>query len=142
LFVDGDAGARLTKTAEGEVFHLDAPRGSGFIAVNLLSLPMPDAKDPVALLEGIVDADRAAYAKQPHHYVLTVPPRELRNEQGIRGAEMATRWDRWGDGKWQRTAYRVFVRHGRAYLLDCGWDDRLGETPAELASVLDALHFQ
>jgi hypothetical protein len=141
LFVDGDAGARWSKPAEGEIFHLDGPRGTGFIAVSLRSMSMPDDADPVALLQRVVDADRAAYAKQPLQYTITVPPRQIRNEQGIAGAEMLTRWDRWGDGKWQRTALRVFVRNGRAYLLDCGWVDRLGDAPPELPRVLEALRF-
>ena len=141
LFVDGDAGARRNKPAEGEMFHLSAPSGSGFSGVDLRWLPMPEDADPVALLQKVDDAERAAYAKRPLQYMLTVPPRPIRNEQGIAGAEMSQRWDRWGDGKWQRTAQRIFVRSGRAYLLNCGWLDRLGDAPPELPRVLEALRF-
>lgn len=140
-FVDASAGARWTKPAEGELFRLSAPRGSGFIGVGLRWLPMPDDADPVALLQKVEDADRAFYANRPNQYVATVPPRQIRNEQGIVGAELHSRWDRAGNGEWQRTVQRVFVKNGHVYLLHCDWSDRLGEAPPELSRILDALRF-
>lgn len=141
LFVDADAAARWNKPPEGEIFHLSAPRGDGFIGVDLRWLPMPDEADPVALLQKVDDAERAAFATRPLQYMLTGAPRQIRNEQGIVGAEMSARSDRWGDGKWLRNVRRLFVRNGRAYLLDCGWKDSLGEAPPELPRILEALRF-
>jgi hypothetical protein len=137
-----DQDERLKRPREDEVFALDGPARSGFVAIRLMVLDMPGDVDPVVALQTVSDSFRTNWAKARLSYALIIPPRPVQTMQGVAGAEMYERWEMDSDSsRWARDAQRVFMRNGRAYILRCDWKDDLGDAPPDAKRALDALEF-